>query len=62
MKRCKVCKKKDITNMKCRCGKTFCIAHLGAHDCTFDYKKEQKEKLVKDNPKITNKIFEKITD
>ena len=60
MSRCKVCRKKNITNMKCKCGKTFCIAHLGAHDCNFDYKKEHKDKLKKENPQIVNKFFDKL--
>lgn len=58
------CKKKlklheEIT---CRCGLLFCIKHRYAqeHNCIFDYKKEHKEKLERDNPRVIASKLKKI--
>lgn len=42
---------------KCRCEKIFCHYHRysNEHNCTFDYKEENKIKLEKENPKIVAK-------
>ena len=53
--RCTVCNKKvGLIPFTCRCNESykFCSKHRLNHECTFDYKKEQQEKLMKDNPKI----------
>jgi hypothetical protein len=52
MARCEHCKKKlGVIEYKCKCGKLFCITHLHAeeHNCTFDYQKEGKDLLKKQN-------------
>ena len=44
---------------ECRCKKIFCIYHKYPedHNCTFNYKLDQQQKLTKENPKvISNKI------
>ena len=53
--RCTVCNKKlGLIPFTCKCDANFkfCSKHRLDHGCTFDYKKEQYEKLMKDNPKI----------
>ena len=52
---CSICQRKlKITDFACKCDKIFCKFHKfpEQHDCTFDYKKEQKEILEKKNPII----------
>ncbi len=44
------CKKKiKLTDYPCKCALTFCALHKChvVHKCTFDYKKENKERLEK---------------
>jgi hypothetical protein len=40
----------------CKCGLFFCMAHRFAdlHNCSYDYKQEQKEKIKKENPAVIN--------
>lgn len=62
--RCWKCKKKaGLFPIECRCGYVFCMKHRYAstHACDFDYRKEGREMLEKDNPpvvadKIKNRI------
>lgn len=59
--RCLVCNKKtSLIPFTCRCDPKahFCSLHRLDHNCTFDYKKEQQEKLVKENPLV---VADKIT-
>ena len=64
--KCAFCKKKvNLINVKCKCcEKIFCLEHKypDSHNCEFENKliKENKEKLIKENPKIKNKIIDKI--
>ena len=60
--KCIVCKKKQLTNMKCRCGKTVCITHRYAndHNCEFDYRSNDRKQLEKENQLITQKKIEVI--
>ena len=46
-KTCKVCKKRQLITIKCKCNKTFCLKHRlpSQHDCKFDYKKMGQEQL-----------------
>ena len=60
--KCFLCKKKlTLTAIKCKCEEYFCNKHRypEEHQCTFNYKKESKEKLIENNPKIQ---FKKIED
>ncbi|MBG02405.1 MAG: hypothetical protein CL470_09085 [Acidimicrobiaceae bacterium] len=61
-RRCYSCNVRlSMIEFKCKCGHIFCQKHLNAHshNCTFDYSSERKDKIEKDNPKISQK-FEKI--
>ena len=54
--KCWSCKKKvGLLGFKCRCSYVFCSIHRYSdkHPCTFDYKAEQREKLIKANPVVT---------
>lgn len=60
--RCHFCNKKlSLIHFDCKCGHKFCQNHLNphSHNCKFDYCKERKEILEKNNPKIEVK-FAKI--
>ena len=54
--RCDSCRKKINALMlsihKCRCGGTYCGAHLHDHSCTFDYKKDFVDASAEKMPKI----------
>ena len=57
--KCHFCKKKlGLIVIKCKCGHIYCQNHLNAHshNCKYDYKKEKKENIEKNNPKIGSKI------
>ena len=49
MEKCYKCNKKSMILYECKCQKKFCIRHKHAeiHKCQFDYKQEQKDKLIK---------------
>jgi hypothetical protein len=60
-KRCEFldCKKKiAITSYPCKCKKNLCQEHMNEHECTFDYRAEQTEKLMKymSTPVVAQKI------
>ena len=62
-KKCFFCKKgKKKILMECKCSNLFCINHLlpENHNCTFDFKKEGKEQIKNNNPKIINEKIIKI--
>jgi hypothetical protein len=52
--RCDKCSKKDLFIEYCKCDKKFCLNCLPYynHICSFEWKKENKEFLEKNNPKI----------
>lgn len=58
---CQKCGKKiNITNsVKCNCGQTLCMKHRYQmeHDCSYDFKTVEKERLAAKNPLIS---YEKI--
>ncbi|TXG70776.1 hypothetical protein EZV62_005711 [Acer yangbiense] len=62
--RCKNCNKKvGLTGFKCRCGDLFCGKHRYAteHSCPFDYKKFDREILIKENQLIKgDKLAQRI--
>ena len=55
---CYICKKKvGLLGFTCKCGSNqFCSHHRypDSHNCTFDFKKEHKDKLIKNNPVIVS--------
>ncbi|KAK1579065.1 hypothetical protein Q3G72_035280 [Acer saccharum] len=62
--RCNKCNKKvGLIGFNCRCGDLFCGEHRYAteHYCTFNYKKFDRENLIKENPLINrDKLAERI--
>ena len=60
---CKQCKKKTLKILfKCKCNNYYCIKHRysDCHNCTFDYKNENKKQLLKLNPVIIPSKLESI--
>ena len=63
LNRCHNCRKKiGIYGFSCKCKGYYCIIHRfpETHECSFDYKKEGKLKLTKENPMILASKIEKI--
>jgi hypothetical protein len=65
IKRCpfKDCKKKLVlTDYSCKCGIVYCSAHRNdtVHDCPFDWKSENHDKLNKNMPLVNGKKFDTI--
>lgn len=52
--KCDQCGKKVLLINTCKCNKNFCMKHHYPedHDCTFNFKEEQKKKLIEMNPII----------
>ena len=62
-KKCWKCKiRVGYLGYTCKCGYTYCAEHryFDTHDCTYDYKKEGKEKLGKANPTVAADKLEKL--
>ena len=60
---CAKCDKKlKLTDMKCKCDNYYCTLHRysDCHDCTFDYKKFNKNLLEKQNPSVKFQKIDKI--
>jgi predicted nucleic acid binding AN1-type Zn finger protein len=61
--KCCHCKIKiGIYGMVCKCGQVFCSEHRlpENHVCSFDFKKNQKDLIEKQNPKVSPSKFNKI--
>lgn len=61
--RCHLCNKKvGLLGFECKCGGNYCSSHRynTDHNCTFDYKLAEKNKLIQSNPKIIAKKLTKI--
>jgi hypothetical protein len=61
--RCQWCNKKvGLTGFSCRCGYTFCSEHRYSdkHNCSFDFKSQNKEILSKANPQVVASKINKI--
>jgi hypothetical protein len=53
--KCNKCNKKiGLIVFDCKCKKNFCAIHRYSetHDCIFDFKQYEINKLIKENPKI----------
>lgn len=59
IKKCVVCRKKTLMNIKCKCGKWTCLTHKypDCHNCQFDWKTFQRKKLEKENIKIKSHVL-----
>lgn len=63
LNKCWHCSKKvGIVKVACKCGYVFCPKHRlsETHDCTFDYVKQHKEKLMRENPTIAHAKMDKV--
>ena len=61
--KCWSCSKKvGLIKVTCKCSYVFCAKHRLAedHNCSFDYFKEQQQKLLAQNPTIAHQKLEKI--
>ena len=57
--KCFHCNKKlKLIHFTCRCGQKFCINHQlpHNHNCPYDSKKDKKNEIIKNNPKLNTKI------
>jgi len=56
-KKCFTCNKKiGLLGFECKCKNMFCSMHFNpeTHDCDYDFKNEQKERLEKQLVKVVN--------
>lgn len=66
VQKCEYCKAKKVSTIlafSCKCGlKLLCenCRHAENHSCKFDYQKEARDRLNKDNPKIIADKVDKI--
>jgi len=61
--RCINCNKKiGLIPFSCKCGNVYCAKcrYPEQHNCTFDWIKDGKEKILKENPQIINSKLNKI--
>jgi hypothetical protein len=59
-KKCQHCKTKlGLFIFTCKCGMILCQTHLSPHNhsCSFDYMKEKKDLIEKNNPKLGEKFI-----
>jgi AN1-like Zinc finger len=59
---CAKCRRKTMMTIKCKCEKTFCFEcrYPEDHECSFDFRADQKEKLRRDNPVVISEKLEKL--
>lgn len=59
---CQHCKRKTLMKITCKCSKVVCFncRYPEIHDCKFDYQKEAKECLTKNNPIVVSEKLDKI--
>ena len=60
---CKIKKISSLFSFSCKCGlKNLCeyCKMPEDHKCSFDFLKESRDKILKDNPNITGKKIDKI--
>lgn len=58
--KCVTCNKKCLFSIDCRCNKSVCLRCKYNHSCSFDYKKQGKEQLVKKVFKVESEKINKI--
>jgi len=59
---CQNCKRKSLIKILCKCDKTVCIncRYPEKHTCVFDFKKEGKELLQKNNPVVIGEKLDRV--
>lgn len=61
--KCNKCNKKTgLIVFECKCNGKFCMNHRFAntHNCTYDFKIDDMNELIKNNPKIDTKKISSI--
>lgn len=62
--KCSVCKKKinPLYQVQCKCEKPLCLVHRypDKHECSYDFLKDNKERLHKELVKVDHKKMEYI--
>jgi len=61
--RCKICNRKvGMLGFECRCEDLFCSKHRypDEHNCCYDYKTNERKRLLEENPKIVAEKIRKI--
>ncbi|KAL0248447.1 hypothetical protein GEMRC1_003683 [Eukaryota sp. GEM-RC1] len=59
--RCFQCRRKlGLLGIKCKCGLMVCSQHRIDHNCTFDFKAEQQERLSRENPEVSSKSVARL--
>jgi hypothetical protein len=60
--KCAKCNKKLLIEYPCKCKKVFCITHLysDVHACTYDHKKDEKDRIQTQLEKIVAPKLESI--
>ena len=65
VKRCSTCSKKikSVMPLRCKCKNYYCNIHKIAseHDCSYDYLKENQDRLREKNEKIVANKLESIS-
>jgi predicted nucleic acid binding AN1-type Zn finger protein len=62
MAKCKICSKKLVLTMTCKCEGQFCMKHRDPemHGCTFDFVAAAKKEIEEKNPKVVVSKVEPI--
>jgi len=59
--KCTNCNKKlGLLPAQCKCKNMYCSMHIHKHDCTFDYKANQRKKLEENNKQVIAEKINKI--
>ena len=59
---CQQCKRKTLLKVTCKCNLIVCFEcrHPELHDCKFDYQKECREQITRNNPIVVTEKLDKI--
>ncbi len=60
--RCCICRKKNLTNIQCKCGQIVCMTHRYAdsHKCTFNHALYEKKILSNNLQKVVASKIEVV--
>lgn len=61
--RCKECNKKiKMMSFECKCGNFYCSKHRSNfdHKCSYDWKQDKLNELIKNNPKVSTDKLNRI--
>jgi hypothetical protein len=59
---CQQCKRKALLKVTCKCDLVVCFdcRYPELHNCKFNYQKEAKDQLTKNNPIVVSEKLDKI--